>query len=46
MVLDTLAITKDLLEIYITGGGVEGAIQALRETTKPGANQDGCTSAH
>ncbi len=35
MMADLLASTPDLRGIYITGGGMEGAIKALREMRKP-----------
>ncbi len=37
MVLDTLSTCADLRGLYVTGGGIEGAIQALRESVEPGA---------
>ncbi|MGB0846482.1 MAG: LacI family DNA-binding transcriptional regulator [Thiolinea sp.] len=36
MMADLLATTPDLRGIYITGGGMEGAIRALREMREPG----------
>lgn len=36
VVHDLLATVDDLQGLYITGGGVEGAVDALRETTRPG----------
>ena len=34
--LDLLERHPDLVGIYVAGGGMEGAISALRETRKPG----------
>lgn len=36
VVHDLLATQADLRGLYITGGGIEGAIDALREATEPG----------
>jgi LacI family transcriptional regulator len=38
-VLDLLARHPDLIGIYVAGGGMEGAISALRETVEPGRVQ-------